>query len=123
MNEPTLNLLETVYRLVDLLLHAHDLNRDEILDMTEAVRDDLDAIRSDYDEEAPEGVEAVRELMVESLELFDRSFEEIGSFLADRDEQRLRRALECSEEASDILAAVDELIGVNQQFLDQFAEV
>ena len=121
--EPTLNLLELVYGLVERLMLTTEFDGDEMHEFIGAVRDNLDEVRAQYNEPAPEGAQAVQELMVESLSLFDESFEEITLFLDDKDEDRLRRAVSLSEDANDILSAVEEVIQNNKHVLAEMAEV
>lgn len=121
--EPTLNLLELIYGLVERLMLTTEFDLDEMHDFVGSVRDNLDEVRAQYDEPAPQGAQAVQELMVESLSLFDESFEEITLFLDDKDEDRLRRAVGLGEDANDILSAVEEVIQNNKHVLAEMAEV
>ena len=121
--EPTLNLLELIYGLVERLMLTTEFDLDEMHDFVGSVRDNLDEVRAQYDEPAPQGAQAVQELMVESLSLFDESFEEITLFLDDKDEDRLRRAVGLGEDANDILSAVEEVIQNNKHILAEMAEV
>lgn len=121
--EPTLNLLELIYGLVERLMLTTEFDLDEMHDFVGSVRDSLDEVRAQYDEPAPQGAQAVQELMVESLSLFDESFEEITLFLDDKDEDRLRRAVGLGEDANDILSAVEEVIQNNKHVLAEMAEV
>lgn len=120
--EPTLNLLELIYGLVERLMLTTEFDADELHDFIDGVRDNLDEVRAQYDAPAPEGAQAVQELMVESLSLFDESFEEIVQFLDDKDEDRLRRAVTLGEDANDILSAVEEVIQNNKHVLAEMAE-
>jgi len=120
--EPTLNLLELIYGLVERLMLTTEFDADELHDFIGAVRDNLDEVREQYNSPPPDGAQAVQELMVESLSLFDDSFEEITQFLDDHDEDRLRRAVGLGEDANDILSAVEEVIQNNKQVLAEMAE-
>lgn len=99
-----------------------EFDADELHDFIGAVRDDLDGVREQYNAPAPDGAQAVQELMVESLSLFDESFDEITLFLDDHDEDRLRRAVGLGEDANDILSAVEEVIQNNKHVLAEMAE-
>ena len=75
--EPTLNLLELIYGLVERLMLTTEFDADELHDFIGAVRDNLDEVREQYNTPPPDGAQAVQELMVESLSLFDESFDEV----------------------------------------------
>ena len=120
--DPTLNLLELIYGLVERLMLTTEFNAEEMETFIDTVRDDLDEVRAHYKEPAPDGAQAVQELMLESLQLFDESFEEVTQFLHDTDEDHLRRAVAQSEDANDILSAVEEVIQHNKHVLSEMVQ-
>ena len=122
MPKRNLNLLELIYGLVERLMLSTEFNKDDMEGLFGSIRDDLDGIRAHYQEPAPEGTQGVAELMVESLTLFDSSFNELTEFLFDQDEDRLRRAVLQAEEANDILSAVEDVIQTNKQIISEMVE-
>lgn len=122
MQERNLNQLELIYGLVERLMLTSDFNKEELEDVIGSVRDELDGIRLHYEAPAPTGAEAVQDLMLESLTLFDESFEEITLFLQDEDEDRLGRAVSQAEEANDILVAIEDVIQNNKHVLSEMVE-
>ena len=122
MSHRNLNLLELIYGLVERLMLTTEFNNQEIEALLTSILDDLDGICQHYEAPAPEGTEAVQELMLESLGLFAGAIEEIRKFLEDQDEARLAKAVHNGEEANDILSAVEEIITTNKQILSEMVE-
>ena len=117
-----MNLLDMIYGFVERLMLSTDFNADEIEKLLDSVRHDLDAMRAHYAGPAPAGTEAVGQLMLESLTLFDESFDEISQFLQDQNEDRLRVAVARADEANDILSAVEEIIQINKHVLSEMVQ-
>ena len=117
-----LNLLELVYCLVERMMLSTEFSKDDLESLFGSIRDDLDKMRTHYETPAPDGTQAVAELMSEALTLFDSSFNEMTEFLFDQDEDRLRRAVLSAEEANDILAAVEDVIQTNKQVISEMVE-
>ena len=122
MEEQTLNLLDLIYTLVERLMLTTEFDSQEIVNTLEPVRGELESMRVIYEEPAPEGTEALQELMLESLQLYEKSLGEILGFLGDQDEDRLRQAVLMGEEASDILAAAEYVIQTNKHMLSEMVE-
>ncbi len=122
MEEQTLNLLDLIYTLVERLMLTTEFDAQEISKTLEPIRVELESMRETYEEPAPEGTEALQELMLESIQLYDRALGEILAFLDDQDEDRLRQAVLMGEEASDILAAAEYVIQTNKHMLSEMVE-
>lgn len=122
MEEQTLNLLDLIYTLVERLMLTTEFDAQEIVKTLEPIRGELEGMRETYEEPAPEGTEALQELMLESIQLYDRSLSEIVGFLDDQDEDRLRQAVLMGEEASDILSAAEYVIQTNKHMLSEMVE-
>lgn len=122
MERENLNLLEFIRALVEGLMLTTEYNEAEIQRLVDAIRADLDGIRAHYAEPAPLGAEAVQELMLETLDIYDQSLNEILLFLADHDEDHLRESVYQAEAANDVLLAVEDVIQTNKHLLSEMVE-
>ena len=123
MDEERLNLLELVYGFAEKLMLSDDYLSEDILQFLDLIHSDIDAVRADYEEGIPEEARPVADLMLESLDLFDQAFQQVAEFLADFNEERLRKAVSIAEEADDLLTAVEALVTENKDTLESLAEV
>ena len=122
METQRFNLLEFVRALVERLMLNAEFNRGEVERLVVAIQEDLERIRADYTEPAPEGAETVQELMLEAVDLYGKSLQEILIFLDDNDEDHLSRSVFAAEEASDVLLAMEDVIQANKHVLSEMVQ-
>jgi len=91
-------------------------------DSIEHLRSNLEAAYARYEGEAPEGAEAIREAMLESLDLFCSALDCLEQYLENPNAKLLTLAVENAEEASDILEQVEYIIEQSQQWLSQYSQ-
>lgn len=116
------SLLDLVHLLVEnLMLNAH-YNADALRGRIDGARVVIGEVAAAYDDPPPEGGEAIRELMLEALGLFDGALLEIAAFIDDADEERLRVAVRDAEEAHDVLLAVDDLVQTQKAIISEMVE-
>jgi hypothetical protein len=113
------DLLSFILGVVERLMLTVDYDGERLRQVVEASRSELAEMAGGYEGEVPPGAEAVRELMLESLHLYDSALAHILAFLDDEDEERLRVAVAEAEEASDVLGLVDSLIQTSKDLLSE----
>lgn len=115
------DLLDFLRNLASHLALGTTLDLDAILPALGRLKEHLQELYSQYEAPAPEGAEVIRDYMLEALELFFGSIEEIEGFLEDADRERLARAVVSAEEADDILGSIEYVIQQNQQWLSEYS--
>lgn len=121
MTEPAPDLLNFLRDLASHLALGTPLSLEAILPALGRVKEHLQELYAQYEAPAPEGAEVIRDYMLEALELFFGSIEEIEAFLEDADRDRLARAVVSAEEADDILGSLEYVIQQNQQWLSEYS--
>lgn len=116
------SLMDFIHNLVEQLMLNTDYDDARLRQAVDGVRADLSSMAAQYDEPAPAGGEAVRELMLECLQLYDSALQRILVFLDDEDEDHLRAAVQESEEANDVLSAVEDMIQTNKNLISEMVE-
>lgn len=96
------------------------LDWDSVNRSLESIQEALESRLEAYQEPGPEGTEAVREVMVESLELFLGAVDALYDFLESKHAEHLSRAVLQAEEANDILSAIEYAIEQNRDRLSPF---
>lgn len=114
-------LLDFLRNLASHLALGTTLDLDVILPALARTKEHLQDLYAQYEAPAPEGAEVIRDYMLEALELFFGSIEEIEGFLEDADRDRLARAVVAAEEADDILGSIEYVIQQNQQWLSEYS--
>lgn len=115
------DLLDFLRNLASHLALGTTLDLDAILPALGRLKEHLQELYAQYEAPAPEGAEVIRDYMLEALELFFGSIEEIEGFLEDADRDRLARAVVSAEEADDILGSIEYVIQQNQQWLSEYS--
>lgn len=102
---------------------ADKLRKDEVEDIDQAVetlkmsQDHLALIFADYEaEEAPEGAELLRELMMEALQLMFLGVDEFFNFLESDLESHLDEGLSLVEEGNDIMSSIRHSVENDQEW-------
>ena len=88
----------------------------------EHLRSNLEAAYARYEQEAPVGAEAIREAMLESIDLFCSALDCLDQYAEKPNPNLLQLAVESAEEASDILEQVEYIIEESRQWLSQFSQ-
>lgn len=120
MTESAADLLNFLRNLSSHLALGTELDLDTIVPALGRMKETLQEMYAQYEAPAPEGAEVIRDHMLEALELFFGSIEEIEGFLDDGDRDRLARAVVAAEEADDILGSIEYVIQQNQQWLSEY---
>lgn len=95
--------------------------RGEIEASLDDVQANLQSVRDSYEgEEAPEGAEAIRDCMIETLDLFSAAVDDIRAFLGGGPVELLRQAVERAEEADDILGYIEYQIEQNKLWMSEY---
>ncbi len=95
-----------------------ELSIDDISDSLDALQDQVGLLYQQYEEnEAPEGAEAIRDYMMEALQLIHDAVEDIQQVFEEEDKSLLAEAISKIEEADDIFALITYAIEQNQQSL------
>lgn len=90
---------------------------DENLETLQLAQDHLALIYQDYEsEEAPEGAELLRELMMEALQLMFLGVDEFFNFVEDGEVSRLEQGISLVEEGNDIMASIKHSVENNQEW-------
>ena len=106
-------------------VHALSLGegqREDIEASLDFMRETLEDTYARYEPPAPEGAEAIRELMLESIDLYCNALECLNLYLERANPKLLKTAISAAEEASDLLEQVDAIVEESQQWLSQFQE-
>lgn len=94
------------------------LDVDEITDSLDALGERVTELYHDYDENpAPVGAEAIREYIMEALQLIHDAIEDIYQVIEEEESGLLAEAVSKVEEADDIFASITYAIEQNQQNL------
>lgn len=100
-------LLEYLRRLAANLKSDSVEDLDEAIETLKMAQDHLALIYQDYEnEQAPEGAELLRELMMEALQLMFVGIDEFFNFLESDDEAQLSEGLALVEEGNDIMSSI-----------------
>jgi len=90
---------------------------DENLETLRMAQDHLALIYQEYEQEdAPEGAELLRELMMEALHLMFLGIEEVFHYLEDENEEHLSEAVALAEEGNDIMTSIKHAVENNQEW-------
>lgn len=116
------SLLNLILGLVENLMLNATYDADALRQTVDQARAQIAEIETAYDAPAPEGAEAVCELMRESLSLYDGALANIAAFIDDEDDARLSTAVRDAEEATDVLTVVEELIQVSKNIISEMIE-
>lgn len=86
----------------------------------ESIQESLEARMEAYQQPGPEGTEAVREFMLESLELFLGAVDAVYDYLESKNTEYLSQAVVLAEEANDILSSIEYAVEQQRNWLSQF---
>jgi len=120
--EIKMDLKEYIKSLGDHLLCEESFNRDGLNEALDMVSSDIQDIRQHFREDAPPGLEPVRDFMLESLELYRQSIDDMRCYIGNEDRELLEQAIVKAEEAEDILGAIEHVIEEHRNWLNQSAE-
>lgn len=116
------SLYDLVLSLVENLMRNAHFDAVALRGVLDEARGTVGEVASCYDAPAPEGAEAIRELMLESLTLFDSALAQIEAFIDDAEEERLSLAMRDAQEANDLLEAVEDLVQVSKDIISEMVE-
>lgn len=116
------SLLEFVRETVEQLSLGEDLHED-LPAMLEFLRGNLEETYARYEPPAPEGAEAIRDAMLESIDLFCNALDCLEQYGSRPNKNLLSLAVNAAEEANDLLDQVDYIIEQSQQWISQFSQV
>jgi len=123
INEPVKMDLKTYIKsLGEHLLCEPTYNRDALSDALNVISDDIGSIRQSFTGSAPQGLEPVRDFMLESLNLYMQSVEDMKKYMSSEDSELLESAIVKAEEAEDIIGAVEEVIQEHKDWLSRMSE-
>lgn len=112
LNNPKekLELKEYIRALGDHLLCEPEFDNERLYTALDSLQMDIQEIRNHFNTDAPPGLEVVRDFMLESLELYHQSIDDMKVYIDSRDRDILSMAVLKSEEAEDIIEAIDQVI-------------
>lgn len=113
---------ETIHGIVEQLMLNPDCDVEALQRDLDGVHTGLTAMMTHYEREVPSGAEAVRDLMVECLQLYLGAVAQITQFLDTYDDEQLQSAVSLADEASDVLSAVEDLIQTNKNLISEMVE-
>lgn len=113
------DLLDYLRDLADHLSRGTALNWREVEGTLNSLQDLFEGIAARYQDPAPSGAEVVRELMLESVDLFMLCLDGIYDYIETKNPAELRLAVARAEEASDLLCAVEYAVEQNKEWLHQ----
>ena len=105
-----LDLKEYIRALGDHLLCEPEFDNEKLYTALDSLQTDIKDIRNHFNTDAPPGLEVVRDFMLESLELYHQSIDDMKGYIDSRDRETLSLAVLKSEEAEDIIEAIDQVI-------------
>ncbi len=108
--EVKMDLKEYIRALGDHMLCEPVFDNDKLCNALDVVQMDIQEIRNHFNTQAPPGLEVVRDFMLESLELYKQSIDDMRSYITNPDRELLEMAILKSEEAEDIIGAIDQVI-------------
>jgi hypothetical protein len=98
-------------------------NRDALDEALSTITGDIQDIRQNFNRQAPPGLESVQTFMLESLNLYMQSIDDMRNYMSSEDRDLLEQALVKAEEAEDIVVALEEVIQDRKDWLSQMTEV
>lgn len=116
------NLIELINAIVEQFQLGTEYDKDALQNLVGGIRHELAAMAAQYEGNVPAGGEAVRELMVECIGLYDQALDEITLFMNDLEDDRPQLALQLAEEANDVLTCVEDLIQTQKNILSEMVE-
>mgnify|MGYP001251355335 CR=1 FL=1 len=116
----SLDLLNYLRDLAGHLALGSPLPWDSVNRSLESIQESLEGRIEAYHQPGPEGTEAVREFMLESLELFLSAVDAIYDFLESKNTEYLSQAVVLAEEANDILSSIEYAVEQQRNWLSQF---
>ena len=110
-------LLDFLRKLAPKLRNDEIEDIDNIVETLTMTQDHLAVIYQGYEaEDAPEGAEMLRDLMMEALQLMFVGVDEFFNFLEDGQVERLDEGLALVEEGNDIMTSIKHAVENNQDW-------
>lgn len=120
--ERDMDLRTYIRTLGDHLLSEPEFNKDALKNALDMVSADVEEIRRGFMDEAPAGLESVRDFMRESLDLYMQSIEDMKQYMTSEERDYLEQAMVKAEEAEDIMGAIDQVIQEHSDWLNEMTE-
>jgi len=120
--ELKMDLKEYIKSLGDHLLCEPEFDNDKLSSALDSLQNDIQEIRNHFNMDAPPGLEIVRDFMLESLELYYQSIDDMKDYITTKDRDSLEIAVLKSEEAEDIISAIDQVIQEHRDHLNSLSE-
>ncbi len=117
--EIKMDLKEYIKSLGDHLLCEESFNKDNLNGALDMVSADIQEIRRHFRQDAPPGLEPVRDFMLESLDLYRQSIDDMRSYITCDDRELLEQAI---VEAEDIIGAIEHVIQEHRDWLNESTE-
>ncbi len=118
-----MDLKEYIRSLGEGLLTEPEFDTELLGQALNLVQADLNEIRSVFVKDAPVGLEAVRDFMSESLDLYNSSLEDMRSYAENGDRNLLLKAIDSSSEAEEIMNAIDMVIDEHMKIFTEYSDV
>lgn len=110
-------LLEFMRRLAPRLRNDDVDDLDEVVETLSMAQDHLAIIYQEYEaEDAPDGAEMLRELMMEALQLMFVGVDEFFNYIEDGQDSRLTEGISLMEEGNDIMSSIKFSVENNQDW-------
>ncbi|MDQ7822374.1 MAG: hypothetical protein RDV48_06225 [Candidatus Eremiobacteraeota bacterium] len=104
------------------LLSEPEYDKDALNEVLDTVSTDIRDIRQNFTGETPSGLEPVRDFMVESLDLYMQSLDDMRKYVDSEDRDSLNDAIVRAEEAEDIMGAIEQVIQEHRDWLAEMTE-
>jgi len=116
-----LKLIGFLRNLVRFLDTGGPFFRVEIEETLRGLQENLVNVRAQYEAEGPEGTEAIRVCMLETLDLFYAAVDDVFAYLEDGARPHLTDLLEKAQEADDILGYIEYQIDQNKLWMSEYS--
>lgn len=104
------------------LLSEPEFDKEALKKALDMVSHDVDDIRESFADAPPPGLEPVRDFMMESLNLYMQSIEDMRQYMGSEERDYIEQALMKAEEAEDIMSAIDHVIQEHRDWLSGMTE-
>lgn len=121
--EMDIDLKSYIRSLGEHLLCEPAFDKDALKNTLDMVSRDVNEIRGSFSDEPPPGLEAVRDFMVGSLDLYLQSIEDMKKYMSSEERDYLEQAMMKVEEAEDIMSAIDQVIQEHRDWLSEMTQV
>lgn len=104
------------------LLCEPEYNKSALSEALDMISSDIQDIRQNFTAEAPKGLEPVRDFMIESMDLYLKSVEDMRKYMNSDDREHIEEAMMKAEEAEDIMGAIESVIQEQMDWISDMTQ-